>query len=820
MNGALLMFERISVALGTAIVQSLWQCALVGSVGALIVMATRRASVRYCVWSVAMVIGFVWFALTIVSGMRIHKHPVAEMAVMDAPSPDVLFFGIAAIEQTYPFGVSQFAAIGWLVGFMFVTLRFARQWFAAWLLRSRGVSAAGEPLEAVFNRLLVVFGLSGRVRVVVSSVVESPMVVGWIAPVVVVPASVVTMLSPEQVRLVLAHELAHIRRYDHLVNMLQVLVESVMFYHPVIWWISRQVRVEREHCCDDAAVRVCGDAVSYARALTELETIRVRSRAVLGLHHGGSLMKRITRLLNESETRSMHGAVGVISVCALIAGAAYAHTAMSVEPVEVAEVVVGVELPMDDVAGDGEMMAFIRRHALSGVLSRAQAFELYRGIVEPTYTEDLNQIEAGVFASIEAGKISEEDGHARIDGEREGIAWEIERRFMMEIFGMSSEEAKLSMLSHMLDVQVGEGQLSREEADAKIIAATREILEQRVVVGVPYQVDFQDEAEQDSPLTTPMIGVPILQSLPLEVEGLLEREIDFDRRVVAALKLEIEALDAFVERNALSMDEAKAKYEVLVLKLREVMEAADAESVDVPLLGTFILVPQEFDVVAGGAGGAAGGGVGTLPVIKDAPVILDRRSGAGGAIGDALILRGVGADTLRSQQEMERGSFAYFEKNLRAGLLDSVRADVEAGRISKGEAEARVRSEERSQRFQARWMSVVHMYQNEVIAGRLTAEAANMHLREALDENGYFASEFAWDLAKGGMQIVEADHVFEVMVTPDGKPVGGAGESAPQSIEVEPISTEGKLTPMDDAYWLHQGIRPMSAYDESFEDDC
>lgn len=620
MNGWMIVFERVSVALGNAVVQSLWQCALVGSVGALIVMASRRASVRYCVWCLTMMVGFAWFALTFVSGVRVEHRAVGDAAVMDATWSDALVSGVPATEGAHSLGVFQVAAFVWLIGFAIVSIRFARQWFAAWLLRSRGVSGASEPLEGVFDGLREKFGLSGRVRVVVSSVAQSPMVVGWIAPVVVVPASVVTILSPEQVRLVLAHELAHIRRYDHLVNMLQVLVESVMFYHPVIWWVSRQIRVEREHCCDDAAVRVCGDAVSYARALTELETIRVRSRAVLGLHHGGSLMNRITRLLNGTETRGVHGAVAVVSAGVLVAGAAYAHTAISDEPVDAAEVHVGVMLPSGVAVGGGEMMSFIRRHALSGVLSRAQALELYRGIVEPTYAEAMDQIEARVFGAIEAGEISEEDGLARIEGEREGLAWEIERRFMMEILGMSPVEVELGMLSRMLEVEVGEGRLTREEADAKI-AATREILEQRivgdfvvegvliedllpgVVEGVPLEVDLTEQGvdwvEQELPAGAPVMGVPLLHSLPLVVEDRLQREIDLDRKIVTALKLEIEALDAFVERDELLMDEAEAKYDVLLLRLREVIEGADPDPSDDLVVGRFILAPQEYVVVAG-----------------------------------------------------------------------------------------------------------------------------------------------------------------------------------------------------------------------------
>ena len=88
--------------------------------------------------------------------------------------------------------------------------------------------------------------------------------------VILLPISTLSGLSREQIEMILAHELAHIRRHDFFVNLLQATVETLLFYHPAAWWISRRIRVEREHCCDDIAVDVCGNPLQYARALTRL----------------------------------------------------------------------------------------------------------------------------------------------------------------------------------------------------------------------------------------------------------------------------------------------------------------------------------------------------------------------------------------------------------------------------------------------------------------------------------------------------------------------------------------------------------------------
>ena len=108
-----------------------------------------------------------------------------------------------------------------------------------------------------------------------SRLADAPSVVGWLRPAILIPAAALAGLNAAQLQAILAHELAHIRRHDYLVNMLQTVVETLLFYHPAVWWVSSRMRHERELCCDDLAVRHCGDAIGYARALTRLERMRV-----------------------------------------------------------------------------------------------------------------------------------------------------------------------------------------------------------------------------------------------------------------------------------------------------------------------------------------------------------------------------------------------------------------------------------------------------------------------------------------------------------------------------------------------------------------
>ena len=114
------------------------------------------------------------------------------------------------------------------------------------------------------------------------------------------PVGLLAGLPAGQIESILLHELAHIRRHDYLVNLMQIVVESLVFYHPAVWWISGVMRAERENCCDDLVVATQGDAFAYAAALTALEQNRGTVRDAVLAATGGSLVKRVRRLLDST----------------------------------------------------------------------------------------------------------------------------------------------------------------------------------------------------------------------------------------------------------------------------------------------------------------------------------------------------------------------------------------------------------------------------------------------------------------------------------------------------------------------------------------
>ena len=189
--------------------------------------------------------------------------------------------------------------IVWMTGVLIFAVRLLGGWMVARRLARRAVRPAAAHIQALAERMATRLAVRRAVRIVESSAVAVPVLVGWIAPVVVLPVAALVGLSPVQIEALIAHELAHVRRHDYLVNVLQALVEVVLFYHPAVWWMSRRIRAERELCCDDLAVGVC-DRLVYATALTDLAEL-VGPRLALAATDG-DLVSRVRRILGADVT--------------------------------------------------------------------------------------------------------------------------------------------------------------------------------------------------------------------------------------------------------------------------------------------------------------------------------------------------------------------------------------------------------------------------------------------------------------------------------------------------------------------------------------
>ena len=189
----------------------------------------------------------------------------------------------------------------WLAGVGLLSARPIAGWWYVLRLRREGTSAVPPAVQGLLEHAARRLGVQRAIRVLQSTLVNVPAVVGCFRPLVLLPVSVVTGLSARELEAILAHELAHIRRHDYLVNLLQMLVETLFFYHPAVWWVSHLIREERENCCDELAVAACGDTTTYASALLAIEHLRGACPAPALSAAGGSLSSRIRRIVGRPE---------------------------------------------------------------------------------------------------------------------------------------------------------------------------------------------------------------------------------------------------------------------------------------------------------------------------------------------------------------------------------------------------------------------------------------------------------------------------------------------------------------------------------------
>lgn len=415
MNPLQIVFHQPWVArLGWTLLHFLWQgvviAALLAAVRACAARALNAPS-RYiaaCVALAAMVVAplVTFLALSNPGGAAL---PAGLAPVVPASAGGARASASLPLSTAWEW-ISPRLGAAWLLGVLFCSLRLLGGWLAAARLRSAGAKPASAEWLPKLKRLMARVGVTRQVRLLVSSLVEAPAVIGWLRPVILVPVGALAGLPAAQVEALLAHELAHIRRHDYLVNLLQSVAEAVLFYHPAVWWVSRQIRAEREHCCDDVALEATGgDVLAYARALAELESCRpAHLQAVAAT--GGSLRDRIRRLVDParpgSHTLPAGGAAWALSAILLVGIGAVACALPAQEPV------VNRQAIWPDTVKQGDMKIAVRG---LGTLTSATAAEVKLAQSQSP------QVTAG--QSVEIGFRDREDSIAgRVQGVRPGVA--------------------------------------------------------------------------------------------------------------------------------------------------------------------------------------------------------------------------------------------------------------------------------------------------------------------------------------------------------------------------------------------------------------
>lgn len=296
----------VAGALGQTLFHFLWE----GSAIALALTATlifcTGSRARYGLACAAMLAMAIAFGVTLS-----HFWPMRTMYTR-IPAGIGFFAAIArhnarALPMQEPFSERALDEVPWLAPFWIAgafafQVRCLGSWLAAKRLRRVGTCAAPAVWQERTRELAGKLHLLRSVTLVESCLIEAPAVIGLLKPVILMPLGLLANMPGGQIEYFLIHELAHIRRFDYLANLLQSVVEGLLFYHPAMWWVSGVVRQEREKCCDDVVLQMKSDARSYAAALASLEEVRCARGAALAAA-GGDLMGRIQHMLKPADPR-------------------------------------------------------------------------------------------------------------------------------------------------------------------------------------------------------------------------------------------------------------------------------------------------------------------------------------------------------------------------------------------------------------------------------------------------------------------------------------------------------------------------------------
>jgi beta-lactamase regulating signal transducer with metallopeptidase domain len=319
---------------GWVLLHSIWQGILLAILlkGALNLLKRSSANTRYLIACITLLLMLLLpVSTTFWSSSKDHGIDSANKSfqVKDSNekvimSPETyLQANISEIESTYRSWIHQaekqflpWLVLIWLLGVLVSSLRLAGIWTYTQQLKLNGEHLVLEPWKETLHKLSWELRVSRPVILIESSLVKVPGVVGWIKPMILIPSYALTGLTPQQFELILAHELAHIRRHDYLVNLFQTIIETLFFYHPAVWWVSSQVRKERENACDDLAISIGGDASVYARTLIEIERLRKINVSLAMAADGASLTMRVHRLIGieTSGSERLNGLWGLLFI--------------------------------------------------------------------------------------------------------------------------------------------------------------------------------------------------------------------------------------------------------------------------------------------------------------------------------------------------------------------------------------------------------------------------------------------------------------------------------------------------------------------------
>jgi bla regulator protein blaR1 len=313
-----LLPENLTFALGWTVVHSLWQGIIVAALLAFILyfLRQKKAKTRYQVSVAALFLMFGISVFTFISivesinrGGQIDENMSQILRGLSlSQSVDSQSF-MQSVLQFFSQNLS-FIVLIWLVGIAFFALRMMGGLMYVEILKTRHLTPLSIEWQSKMNLYKNRLAIPQKVQLLESALITIPMTIGWLKPLILLPIGTVNGMSTQQVEAIIAHELAHIAGRDYLLNIIQTIVEILFYYHPAVWFISANIRMERENRCDDVAVALCGNSLTYAKALLAIQEMQHQNIRTYGLamtfstNRKGLLLNRIKRILNQPQNRN------------------------------------------------------------------------------------------------------------------------------------------------------------------------------------------------------------------------------------------------------------------------------------------------------------------------------------------------------------------------------------------------------------------------------------------------------------------------------------------------------------------------------------
>ncbi len=419
--------EELIKAIGWTIFHSLWQGAMIAILlsGVLLITGKKSAQLRYNLSFAALVLIFLFSLATFIQvydpsansaypdlsvspSNTVSSQLLTNVSGAEVSNTTISF--VKVIEYYFSQNVSVIVTL-WLLGFILFSMRFIGGVLYVQRLRTVGLKSLDDFWVFRLKELSSSIGIKQLVEIYESTKVKVPVAMGYLKPVILLPLGMLTGLPQDQVEAIIIHELAHIKRYDFILNLIQTLIETIFFYHPVVWWVASTIDGERENCCDDLTLKLCGGSLVYFKALYNLQQIcsEENELALAAIGKKNQLFRRINRMTTKNKNTSYGVKFAAFAVLLLVMTAVSIYSSASAKENPRGLTTVSFINPVTSLSDNSSF-----KSPVSDLGSIPDTTSLKKGKRTLKFYDDVNGEGKKIKAKLNNGKLEE----LYIDGEK------------------------------------------------------------------------------------------------------------------------------------------------------------------------------------------------------------------------------------------------------------------------------------------------------------------------------------------------------------------------------------------------------------------